>query len=101
IYVTLAHRTDDDLSSEELSAIATKLNEWVPEAPEDEILKIVQDALSAYVQGPDKQMFTEAVASIRERVPSHQLSALLSDLSHVANADGQVLDEEKRIIDQL
>lgn len=101
IYVTLAHRTDDDLSTEEITAIAAKLNEWVPEAHEDEILQIVQDALSVYVQGPNKQMFNEAVASIRERVPTHQLTALLSDLKFVADADGHVLDEEKRIIAQL
>ena len=101
IYVTLAHRTDDDLSDDEISAIATKLNEWIPEAPEDEVLRVVQDALTVYVQGPDKRMFTEAVESVRDRVPRHQLSALLSDLSYVASADGRMLEEEKQIIAQL
>ncbi len=101
IYVTLAHRPDDDLSSEEILAIATKLNEWVPDAQEDDVLRVVQDALSVYVQGPDKRMFTEAVESIRSTVPKHQLAALLEDLTYVADADGRRLSEEEKMIDQL
>ncbi len=101
IYVTLAHRPDDDLSSEEISAIATKLNEWIPDAPEDEVLKVVQDALSVYVQGPDKRMFIESVESVRDQMPKHQLAALLDDLRFVAGADGRVLTAEEQIIDQL
>lgn len=101
IYVTLAHRSDADLADEEIEAIAVKLNEWVPELREDEVLRVVQDALSVYVQGPDKRMFTEAVESVGQRIPRHQLSALLSDLTFVAGADGQVLDQEQKLIEQL
>lgn len=101
IYVTLAHSTDDDLDTKEIEAIAEKLNEWMPDASEDEVLNLVQEVLSVYAQGHDDRIFAEAVASVKESVPSHQRAALLSDLNHVAQADGQLLDEEQALIDRL
>jgi len=101
IYVTMAHRSDNDLSDAELNAITLKIREWVPDAPEAEARRVVQDALEAYVQGPDKDVFVEAVASVRERIPQHQLPVLLEDLQFVARADGRILAEEKEIIGQL
>lgn len=101
IYLTLAHQTDDDLSTSEMEAIARKLNEWLPDAAEEAVLQIVQEAISVYAQGPDERVFTDSVASVRKYVPEHQRAALLADLHYVANADGVVLDEEAEMIGRL
>lgn len=101
IYVTLAHRPDNDLATEEIEAIARKLNEWVPDASEDDILMIVRDALSVYAQGRDARLFAESVESVRNRIPAHQRSALLADLRFIAEADGEVLAQEREIIEKL
>lgn len=101
IYLTLAHSTDRDLSTEEVDAITSKLAEWMPEAEESDILLVIQGAMSAYAQGPDKRMFAESVESVGRHVPEHQHEALLNDLQAVAEADGRILDEEQRLIDQL
>lgn len=101
IYVTMAHRSDGELADTEMEAIVEKIHEWVPDAPEEAMRRVLQDALEAYVQGPDKHVFVEAVESVRELVPKHQLPALLADLQYVARADGQFLPEEEELIRQL
>lgn len=101
IFVTLAHRSDNDLATEEVEAIAKKLQEWVPDAPEDEVLLMVRDVLATYAQGHDARLFAESVASVREHVPEHQRPALIADLKYIAEADGRVLDQERELIQQL
>ncbi len=101
LYLSLAHSTDDRLSSTEMAAITEKLREWMPGADEADVLDVVKEVLTVYVQGPDEQMLEEALASVREHVPAHQRAAILGDLAFVADADGTRLDEEQQIITRL
>ncbi|HET6569335.1 MAG TPA: TerB family tellurite resistance protein [Rhodothermales bacterium] len=101
IYVSLAHETDDDLSTREIEAITEKLSEWVPDAPEDDMLTVVQEVLAAYVQGQDKRLFSDSVDALKTAVPEHQRTALLADLRFIADADGVLLDAEQKMIERL
>lgn len=101
IYVSLAHETDDDLSTREIQAITDKLREWVPDAGENEILNVVTEVLSVYVQGQDKRLFSESVEALKTAVPVHQRSALLADLRFIADADGVTLETEREMIERL
>lgn len=101
IYLTLAQRTDGNLCEEEVSAIAEKLHEWLPNAAREDVMNVVRDALAAYVQGPDERVFTESVQAVSRLVPTHQRSALLDDLRHVAEADGKMIDAERLLIGRL
>lgn len=101
VYTTLAHSTDDDLSIDEVSAITEKLREWMPDAKEVDVLNVVQEAMQAYSQGPDKRVFAESVEAVRKFVPEHQRPALLADLRYVAEADGEMLEQERALIERL
>jgi len=101
IYVSLAHETDDDLSTREVQAITDKLREWVPDASEEEVLNVVTEVLSVYVQGQDKRLFSESVEALKTAVPEHQRAALLADLRFIADADGVTLDTEQEMIKRL
>ena len=101
IYLTLAHRTDDDLSEAEMDTISQKIGEWLPDASEEDVKHLVREVLTVYVQGPDERLFDASVESVSQAIPPHQRSALLDDLQHIAEADGTVLEAEQHLIDRL
>ena len=101
VYVTLAHQADSDLSAEEVEAVSQKLNEWLPDAKEVDVLNIVQEVITAYANGEDKRLFDGAVANLHQTVPEHQRHTLLDDLRYVAAADGEVVEAEERLIARL
>lgn len=101
VYLEIAHRTDDDIVESEVDAIAKKINEWLPDAENSEIMTVVRDAVHAYVQGPDKRLFEDSVETLKKVVPPHQRAALLADLNYVANADGRVTEKERAMIERL
>lgn len=101
VYLEIAHSTDDDIVESEVDAIARKIHEWLPNAGESEIQKIVRDAMHAYVQGPDKRLLEDSVETLKKVVPPHQRAPLLADLNYVARADGRVTEKERAMIDRL
>lgn len=101
IYLEIAHGADDEIVESEVNAIASKIHEWMPDADESEILKVVRDAMHAYVQGPDKRLFEDSVETLKRVVPQHQRAALLADLNYVARADGKITDKERAMIERL
>lgn len=101
IYLTLAYETDKDLDEDEVDAITAKISEWIPDAGEEDVLEVVHEVMETYVQGAKQRIFSEAVRSVGEAVPDHQHEALLTDLRYVAEADGTILDSERRMIRQL
>lgn len=101
VYLEIVHGTDDDIRDSEVDAIANKLREWLPDAKDADVLKVVREAMEAYVQGPDKRLFDESVDALRKVVPEHQRGALLADLNYVAEADGEVSEKERAMIAKL
>ena len=101
IYLTVAHRTDDRLSGSEVEAITAKLGEWLPDAKWNDVLQVVKDALKVYVQEPEERLFEESINAVEKSVPEHQREALLQDLYYVAHADGELIEREQAMIDQL
>lgn len=101
VYLEIAHGTDQNIVESEVNAIAKKIHEWMPDAGDSEVVKIVRDAMHAYVQGPDKRLFEESVETLKKLVPPHQRASLLADLNYVANADGRMTDREREMIARL
>ena len=101
IYLTLAYETDKDLDEDEVDAITAKISEWIPGAENEDVLGVVREVMETYVQGPRRRVFAESVDAVGEVVPQHQHEALLADLRYVAEADGVILDAERRIIRDL
>jgi uncharacterized tellurite resistance protein B-like protein len=101
IYLTLAYETDKDLDEDETEAITVKISEWIPGAESEDVLGVVREVMETYVQGPKRRIFNEAVAAVSDTVPEHQHEALLADLRYVAEADGKIIDSERRMIRDL
>ncbi len=100
IYVTLAHQTDQSLSREEIKAITEKIGEWLPNAGDDVVRRILHDAMRVY-QEEDTRTFDEAVEAVRTSVPLYQRNAILDDLRYIADADGVLLVEERVLIEKI
>lgn len=101
VYLHLAQRGDRDVDEREIDAIAGSLREWIPDVDDDEVMKVVREAMHAYVQGPDRRLFEGSVESLKESVPPHQRASLLDDLGQIATSDGDVGAEEKELIQKL
>ena len=99
IYVTLAHRTDQSLSRAEVKAIAKKVGEWLPNASEAVVERILHAAMRVYQGGT--RTFEEALAAIKASVPAFQRAAILEDLRYIADADGVLLVEERVMIEKI
>ena len=100
IYLTLAHRTDATLSRVEVDAIKKKIGEWMPNADEETVRRILHDVMYVY-QEEDARTFDEAVMAVKAAVPAYQRTAVLDDLWYIANADGVLLVEERVMIEAL
>lgn len=101
IYLTLAQKTDGELKSEEVETITDKLCEWLPDARREDVAELIRETMSVYVQGPDERLFNESVLAISQTIPDHQRLALLEDMKSVAEADGELHEEERRLIERL
>lgn len=101
IYLHVAHRADRDVDRREAEAISSTLHEWMPDVAEDRVMKVVREAMHAYVQGPDKRLFEDSVEALKRSVPFHQRATLLDDLEQIAQADGDVALGEKEVIRRL
>jgi len=101
MYIVLAHSSDNVISEKEISAMVTRLKDWKPELDEDAIRRVLREALAFYSDGPDQEALQQSVLRIRERMPVVHRLVLLDDLLFIAEADGEVIDNEKEIIDNL
>lgn len=101
VYLEIVHGTDADIRESEVDAIARKLHEWLPDAEDEDVLKVVHAAMQAYVQGPDKRLFEDSVENLKKVVPPHQRTALLADLNYVARSDGGMSENEQALIERL
>ncbi len=100
IYVTLAHGTDLTLSREEVEAIREKLGEWLPNADQGTVRRVLHDVMRVY-QDEHERTFDEAVEAVKATVPAYQREAILDDLRYIAYADGVLLVEERVMIEKL
>ena len=101
VYLVLAHGSDREVTTDEVDVITRKLAEWMPDAPESDVLSVVKGAMGVYAQGADKRMLAESVDAIRRFVPEHQRTTLLDDLRSIAEADGAMIQAEEELITRL
>lgn len=101
IYLTLAYETDRELDEAEMDAITDKVSEWMPDAAERSVDDVVREAMRTYVLEAKQRVFVEAVEAVGQSIPERQQKALLIDLRHVAEADGNVCEGERRLIREL
>ena len=101
MYIVLAHSSDNKISEVEISVMVTRLMDWQLDQDEEAIRRVLREALAFYSDGPDQEALQESVQTIREMMSAVQRLVLLDDLVFIAQADGDLGDIEKEMIDNL
>lgn len=101
MYVVLAHSTDNELSQPEIDAIIQRLTDWQPELDEQEVRRVLREALQVYADEPGRDILGASVRAIRNGLPMVQRLALLDDLVYIGEVDGGLNAEEKELISTL
>lgn len=101
MYVVLAHSTDEDLADDEIAAMVERLGDWEPELEEEQVRRVLREALEVYAQEPDASVYRDAVGAIQNGLSMIQRLALLDDLVFIAEVDGVLNPREKEMIATL
>ncbi len=101
LYLGLAHGADEDLDPSETLAIAAKLRVWQPDKDPALIDHVIREATLTYLNGANRERLREAVGVLSDALPERVLRQILTDLTDIARADGEIVDQERRFIDQI
>jgi hypothetical protein len=101
LYLTFGHTTDGQLSADEMRVLAAKLREWAPEAELGGIGDILRNTVERYKGVKDKLgTAREITLELKGLLEDDQLGHVLADLESLAEADGQVVPQEKAFIEE-
>lgn len=101
LYLTFGHTTDGQLSADEMRVLAAKLREWAPEAELGDIGEILRSTVERYKVVKDKLgAAREITQTLKGLLDDEQLRQVLADLESLAEADGQVVPQEKAFIEE-
>lgn len=101
LYLGLAHGADEDLDPAETRQISASLRRWQPNKDPALIDHVIREATLTYMNGANPQRLDEAVDVLKKALPQDLRATILSDLSDIARADGEILTEEKDFIYRL
>lgn len=101
VYLVVAHSSDNVLSTVEVETMIERLREWQPDATVEDAKHVLNIALQQYAQDANNQKMQEAIQSVRDNLPIVQRLAVLNDLVHIAESDGQVSKNESNMINTL
>ena len=101
LYLTFGHTTDGQLSADEMRLLATKLREWAPDTELGDIGEILRGTVNRYKGVGDKLGEARTVTqNLKGSLSDDQLRRVLADLEGLAEADGQVVEQEKAFIEE-
>ena len=102
LYIAFGHATDDELSTAEMRTLATHLQNWVPDESLDAVGEALKSATAQYrglTSRRDKiARALERAKSLAGSLPAQQLPKIHEDLQAIAAADGNVSDEETKMM---
>ncbi len=101
LYVTFAHSTDGQLTSQEMRALADRLYHWAPRATPEQLGEMLRYTVGNYSQFPPTDRLAHAhhyADWIASRGTSAQRQQVLADLQAIAIADGGVSIHEQHFI---
>ncbi len=101
LYLGLAHGADEDLDPAETRQISASLRRWQPNKDPALIDHVIREATLTYMNGANPQRLDKAVDVLKNALPRDLRATILSDLSDIARADGEILTEEKDFIYRL
>ena len=100
LYLAVGYGGDDNLATAEHDAIVELARQWAPDQRRDRTEAIVDTAAVATRSGLGRDVTTIAQALLPALPPGHR-QRVLSDLAHVARADGVLTIAEASMIRQI
>lgn len=101
VYISLAFGTDHDLVDNEVSTIQEKLGHWREHFDAADILEVIMEAVTVFLEGDAAHEVTESVNALRSSLDPAQKRRALEDVIRIAEADGILLTSEKSLITQV
>lgn len=101
LFVALAYGTDRELADEEIDVIKQALKHWSPDASEGAIDEIIVEAMSVLMEEEAHAEVNHSIARLGERLSEPDLSQVLAQVNHIAEADGILLEREEHLIGTL
>lgn len=101
VYISLAFGTDHDLVDNEVSTIQEKLGHWREHFDAADILEVIMEAATVFLEGDAAHEVTESVNALRSSLDPAQKRRALEDVIRIAEADGILLTSEKSLITQV
>ncbi|EDM77266.1 serine/threonine protein kinase [Plesiocystis pacifica SIR-1] len=100
-FVTFAHGSDGHLDASEMRTLATRLRQWIPDTPLDQLGELLRRTVAHY-KGRTPAERTEHVGRcveiLRSALSPDQCRRMLDDLRTIAAADGHVHAHEQSAI---
>lgn len=105
LYLTVGQATDGTLTADEMRTLADKLKKRAPELSLEQLGVVLRETVATYKQaGTREQKLEQAkghASTLRDLVDEDMRRAIVDDLRAIAEADGNVSDEELAFIDQI
>jgi uncharacterized tellurite resistance protein B-like protein len=101
LFAALAYGTDHELDDSEVSAITQALQAWSPETPRASIREIIVEVMSVLIKDQQHVSVSESIATLGRELSEDQLSDVLAQVNHIAEADGILLQREEHLISNL
>ncbi|NNF02966.1 MAG: hypothetical protein HKN17_00760 [Rhodothermales bacterium] len=100
-FVMIAHGGDGTLSGDEIDVIKDRLSGWAPDLSEEKITETLRETLQFYSSDPSAGELSASVRAVKTHLPAAQRLVVLSDLVDIAECDGQMVPDERELIDSL
>lgn len=101
IYLALTYSTRNEERAADVDTIQIILETWYPDASQDRIARVLNDATLVFIGRGREQLLSVSVASLRRSMPRDQRIAVFSDLVDIALAEGNLLPDEASFIERL
>lgn len=101
LFIVMAHGADGEVADEEIAVIVDRVSSWAPDMTDSQVREVVRAALTYYSGGAEAFDMEAAIDSIGHMLPRAQRLVVLDDLLAIAEADGDLRQAEKDIIETL
>ena len=102
LHFAMAYGTDEDLAEAERQEVTDKLCERYPDLKRATVQTAAMKAMARFSDADDAMGEAERLAErLKGEMPVPGRRLLYEDLARVAEADGRVLDAERRMLDRF
>jgi len=98
LYLAMAQGADDDLSYAEREAVTDTLHDRYAYLDRAEVQNVVLETLTAHDEQALKDVARQVVDTLDRMLSDEEKKTVLEDLVRIAEADGVVLDGERRLL---